>query len=127
MKVWKVALGVVLGLFVFTGACVAVIGGAANEVVEDSEKPATVRVEAAPDVCWLVTLTSSGGEAGGLGQNQQEGCGTGSFELSGGLGRNAIVNKRSGAGPLTAILVVDGEEKARQTTNAEFGSVTVSP
>lgn len=36
-KAWKIALGVTLGLFVFAGVCVALIGGAANEAVKEIE------------------------------------------------------------------------------------------
>lgn len=121
---WKLALGVCLGILLFLVVCSAIIGGAAKKVTDDAAKPATVRIEAAEGVCWSITLTGS--EGGSIGQNQQEGCGTQTFDLPAGLGANAVVQKRTQAGDLTAVVEVDGEETERQSTNAEFGIVTVS-
>lgn len=120
---WKLALGVCLGILLFFVVCSAIVGGAAKKVSDDAAKPATVRIEAADGVCWTATLT--GTEGGSLGQNQQEGCGAASFELPSGLGANAVVSKRTQGGELTAVVEVDGEETDRQSTNADFGIVTV--
>lgn len=38
VKVWKIALGVMLGLFAFLGVCAALLGSAANEAVNDLEE-----------------------------------------------------------------------------------------
>lgn len=95
-----------------------------EEFDEKSDDPATVTITAAPTTCYVVTLTSS---SGGISQSQQEGCGVRSFPLGQGLGRNVIVTKKDDPGALTAVLVVGGEEKDRQSTGAAFGSVTLSP
>ena len=73
-------------------------------------------------MCYLVTLTGTGE---GVGQSQQEGCGNQTYTMPPGLGANAVVAKRSGKGALTAIVTVGGKETARQTTDADFGIVTV--
>jgi hypothetical protein len=126
-----VIAGVVIGGIVLIVLIAALIGGAAKKVTDDSKTPASVNIEAAPSVCWLVTLTGS--NSSGLAQNQQEGCGNGTFNLGTGLGRNVVVTKKPNlnnpneASTLTAVLIVDGKEKTRQSTNAMGGSVTLSP
>lgn len=99
-----------------------------NEAEKNSKKLAEIRIEAARDVCYLITLTGgSQVTGGGLGQDHQDGCGSATYPLGAGLGRNAIVSKRSGTGSLTAVLVVDGDERSRRTTTAESPAVTLSP
>ena len=123
-----VAVGVVVGGILLTILTGALMDAGVNEAEKDSKKLAEIRIETARDVCYLVTL-SGGSQAtgGGLGQDHQDGCGSATYPLGAGLGRNAIVWKRSGAGPLTAVLVVDGDEKSRETTNADSPAVTLSP
>lgn len=95
-------------------------------MTDDANKAATVRIETAADICWTATLTGGPSDSGGgLGQNQQEGCGPQTFTLPTGLGANAVIQKKSQVGVLTAVVTVDGEETTRETTNADFGIVTV--
>ncbi len=124
LSVWKVALGVMLGLFLFVVACSALISSGVKKVSDDANKPAVVRIEAVSSVCWSITLT--GTEGGNLGQSQHEGCGAATFDLPPGLGANAIVSKRTKGGEVIATVEVDGKETARQSVTAEFGSATVS-
>lgn len=117
-SIWKVALGVLLGLFLFVIACSALIGGAANKVTNDAQKAATLHVETTG--CWSVTLT------GNDGQSQSEHCGPMDLPMPKGLGANAIVQKKESGGTLVATVIIGGKEKTRQTTNAEFGIVSVT-
>ena len=122
--------GLALGVVGILGAILtfATIAAVDEEFDESADDAAVVRVEAAPNVCYTVTLTAS---KGGISQSQNEACGPRQFDLGQGLGRNAIITKsvtQAGrSGPVTAVLTVNGEEKDRQTTNTEFGSVTLSP
>ena len=109
-------LGAIL-VFVFLGA----VG---DELEERSDDPAVVRVEAAPSTCYMVTLTSG---KSGITQSQTVECGPRQFDLGEGFGRNAVVTKQRGPGSVTAVLSVGNEEKSRQTTNTDLGSVTVAP
>ncbi len=120
MKVWKIALGVMLGIFGVMAACVALIGGAANQVSEELEgKPAVVRVEAAATLCW----------SGSIGDATREGCGPASYDVETLVGNliSANVQKRDdGPGELSIIIEIDGQEVARNSTTAAFGLASVT-
>jgi hypothetical protein len=120
VKVWKIALGVMLGLFATMAVCAAIIGGAANEVSEDLEsKPAVVRVEAAPSVCW----------SGSIGEATRDGCGAASYDVETIFGDVVSANvqkKDAGAGELTIIIELDGREVARNSTTAAYGLASVT-
>lgn len=121
----KIVLGVVLGLVVFTGACVALIGGAANEAVQDLDKltepadSAIARVEAPTGVCW----------SGAIGNATRDGCGPAEFDITAeGTGGIYSVNAQKqgeGSEPLTLVLVINGEEVDRAETTAAYGVVSV--
>lgn len=122
-SVWKVALGVCLGLFLFVVACSALISSSADKVRQDldeatREKPAKVRVEAASNLCW----------SGSVGGATQEGCGNASYDTRTDFGDflSVFFQKKSGPGELTVVIEVEGEERGRNSTSAEFGVVTVS-
>ena len=119
-KVWKIALGVMFGLFLFVGACAALIGGAANEVSEDLEKKAAVvRVEAPPALCW----------SGAIGDATREGCGPASFDVQTAFGNVVSANvqkKDDSARELSIIVEIDGQEKARNSTTAAYGVASVA-
>lgn len=116
----KVVLGVVVGLFLFVIACSALISQGAKEVDKDRSRPATMSIETAAETCWLLTIGGSDGS------RQEEGCGPRQVAMPAGFAASATVTKRSGTGDLTAVLAVEGKETKRQTTNADYGSVTVS-
>jgi hypothetical protein len=120
VKVWKIALGVTLGLFLFVGVCVAIIGGAANEVSNELEsKPAVVRVEAPANLCWQ----------GSIGDATREGCGPARFDVETTFGNVVSANvqkKDAGAGQLTILVELDGKEVARNSTTAAYGLASVT-
>ena len=123
-----VVVGLVVGGILLIVLIGALMDAGVNDAEKESKKLAEIRIQTGRDVCYLITLTGgSQATGGGLGQDHQDGCGSATYPLGAGLGRNAIVSKRSGRGSLTAVLVVDGEEKSRQTTNAESPAVTLSP
>lgn len=119
-KVWKIALGVMLGLFLFMGVCIAIIGGAANEVGEDLEKKAAkVRIEAPAALCW----------SGSIGDATREGCGPATFDVQTTFGNVVSANvqkKDDSARELAIIVEIDGQEKARNSTTAAYGVASVT-
>lgn len=112
----KVALGVVLGLFLFVGACVAIIGSGVKDATE--KKTATVRIEAAADVCWQ----------GFIGDATRDGCGPASFDVQTSFGSvaSANVQKQADDGKeLAIVLTVEGKEY-RASTSAAYGVAQVT-
>lgn len=118
----KVALGVVLGLFLFVVACSALVAAGAHKVTSDANKPGTVAINAPASACWTATLT---GGTNGVSQSQHDGCGPGSYPMPTGVGANAIVSLKD-AGPLTVTLTIAGRQTAVERTDSNGGSVTVS-
>lgn len=120
VKVWKIALGVMLGIFGVMAACIALVGGAANQVGEELEsRPAVVRVEAAPALCW----------SGSIGDATRDGCGPASYDVETIFGDVLSANvqkKDEGPGELTIIIEIDGQEVARNSTTAAFGLASVT-
>jgi hypothetical protein len=119
-SIWKVALGVALGLFLFILACAAIIGGAAKDATE--KKAAVVRVEADPEQCW----------SGSIGEATREGCGPASFNVETTFGNvvSANVQKTDDSDRTVSIVVqIDGKEVARNSTSAAYGvaQATSSP
>ena len=127
----------VVGLVLLVGVVMALASsggssGRARKVGDDSTRPVTIRVEAELTTCWTVTLTSTASN-GGPDQSSHEGCGNGSYALGSGIGRNASVLRKVNRArpldhsPLTAVLIVDGKEKSRQTTTDALGYVILTP
>ena len=109
---WKLALGVCLGLFLFAIACSAILGSAVHKAT--TQKEAIVRVEAADDVCW----------AGAIGDATREGCGTKSFPVRTVAGNLVAANaqkKSADSQPLAVVILIDGREVARNSTSAAYG------
>lgn len=109
---WKLALGVCLGILLFFVVCSALISSGIDDATE--RRAAVVRVEAAPDVCW----------SGSIGEATRDGCGDARFDVETTVGNlvSANVQKRSpGPGLLSIVIEIDGEEVARNSTEAEFG------
>ena len=119
-KVWKIALGVMLGIFAVMAVCAAMIGGAANQVGEELEpKAAVVRVEAAPALCW----------SGSIGNATRDGCGPARFDVETSFGNVVSANvqkKDDGPGELSIIVELDGKEVARNSTTAAYGVASVT-
>ncbi len=115
--------GVVLGGIGIVGAIAAVAGlvVAGNEL-SDVGKPAIVTIQAEDNDCWAVTIRNSARTT-----VRNTGCGIAAFSMGDGLGREAVVVKRSGPGPVTATVTVEREERDRGTVTDSSDSVTVSP
>lgn len=115
--------GVVLGGIGIVGAIasVAVLVAVGNNL-SDIGKPAIVAIQAQDDVCWTVTIRNSARTT-----VRNTGCGIAAFSMGEGLGREAVVVKRSGPGPVTAIVTVEREERDRGTATDSSDSLTVSP
>lgn len=117
VKVWKIALGVVLGLFAFLIACSALIGAGLNEATKT--KTAIIRIEAAPDLCW----------SGSIGDATREGCGPARFEVETTVGNLVSANAQKqddGPGQLTVVAEIDGKEAGRNSTTAGYGLAQVT-
>lgn len=115
MKVWKIALGVALGIMMVMGACVALIAGSTNSV---KARSAVVRIEAPADLCW----------SGSIGDATREGCGDARFDVETSFGSLVSANaqkKSDKPGTLTIIAEVDGKEVGRNSTSAAFGIAQV--
>lgn len=125
---WLAAAGVVLGAVGIAGSVLfaVVVAGGVDEIELDRNGPATVQIRARTETCWTVTVTR-GGSGSSLSQSQEQGCGNADHELGTGPGRTAVVARVSGSGPLTAVVLVDGQEVDRRTTNAARGTFSVSP
>lgn len=136
--------GVVLGGLGLLGAVsmiilFAAVGQGVNEVGRAldarANAPVTVHVEAEPRVCYTATLTtgsifSQPGSGSGSGQTSREACGSSSFPLGTGTGRNVVLSAKFGSqpGPISAYLTVDGVDQPRQSTTAPSGGfITLSP
>jgi len=120
MKVWKIALGVALGLFLVMGACAAIIAGGASKAKTSLDKrPAVVRVEADAKTCW----------SGSIGDATRDGCGPARFDVQTNFGRvvSANVQKKGADAQALAIIVeIDGKEVARNSTSAAYGVAQVT-
>lgn len=79
------------------------------------EQVGTIRIEAAPDLCWTATIDLT----------TEAGCGSKVFEVE-----DAIIvanaQKDTELGALTLVLEIDGVEIDRKTTTAPYGFVQVS-
>jgi hypothetical protein len=111
-SVWKLALGVCLGLMLFLVVCSALISSGVKKITDTKE--ATVRIEAPAGLCW----------SGSIGDATQEGCGDASFPVrtaAGNLVSANVQKKSAAAGTLTIVIEIGGVEKARNSTSAAYG------
>ena len=120
MKVWKIALGVALGLFLVMGACIAIVAGGAGSAKKDLDKrPAVVRIEADAKTCW----------SGSIGDATRDGCGPARFDVQTTFGRVVSANaqkKSADALALSVVVEIDGKEVARNSTSAAYGVAQVT-
>ncbi len=136
LAVAGIALGVagVLGA-ILTFALIGAVDEAAEDVTrsldERATAPVTVHVEAGPRVCWSATLSTGGiFTEGGSGQSSREGCGSSTFPLGPGSGRNVVLHGKfdSQPGTIAAWLTVNGVAQPRQHTTAPSGGfITLAP
>jgi hypothetical protein len=100
------------------GISLAVGGCAETEELETlEEQTGVVTVIAPPGRCW----------SGAIGDSTKEGCGRKEFVIEGEAIIAANAQKTDpGRWQLTITLEVDGEEKDRATTDAQFGLAQVS-
>lgn len=116
----KIALGVALGIFLVMGACIALVAVGSNEVSEElKSRPAVIRIEAPPALCWT----------GSIGGATREGCGNAEFDVQTSFGKVVAANaqkKDDKPGTLTIVAVVDGMEVGRNSTSAAYGVAQVA-
>ena len=102
-------------LIIAIGALVLLAACDTETLQTFEDKPAVIRVEAGPDVCW----------SGAIGNSTKEGCGTREFRVQEAI-TVANVQKQGKAGKLSLVLEIDGEVVDRATTTASYGIAEVS-
>ncbi|HSH60267.1 MAG TPA: hypothetical protein VK988_11635 [Acidimicrobiales bacterium] len=107
-------------------AAAGVVGFLVTRSSDEAPPQAVVRIEAPDEVCWDAQLNIPDGQgASADAPVVQDGCGHDTFDLGTGRGASVVVTKTTGPGLLSAAILIEGEEVARQTVSAESGSLTV--
>ncbi|HSH61367.1 MAG TPA: hypothetical protein VK988_17345 [Acidimicrobiales bacterium] len=109
-------------------AAAGVVGFLVTRSGDEAPPQAVVRIEAPDEVCWDAQLSIPEGQgASPDAPVVQDGCGHDTFDLGTGRAASVVVTKTTGPGLLSAAILVDGEEVARQTTTLASDSITVAP
>jgi hypothetical protein len=112
----KIAGGIIIAIILLAVGCSVLVAGGIEESSLDDDA-GVIRVQAPAGMCW----------SGAIGDSSKEGCGNKSFPIEG----EAIIvgnaqKQTEGKWKLTLILEVNGEEKDRSSTTAQFGVATVN-